>query len=286
MSAILRKIIPCQAARGQMPVANRLQKQQSRSIAKRDLRGPLGALILAVAILTIGFMFALYNSGGFTLGQQTKFEKYLNEKYGQEFVVENVRVTGAGLGIQGSWRGDAYPKSNPSLKFEISRSQTTGDINFDSFLQTLWTKQASSNVEDFLSEHLPENDGYYLLVMAGSTSSDFYRSVQGETPSLTEMLEKNRNKLSYNLSVRSVAKLTSGEPTDRQLNEAFKVISFAKKLNINKTSVGYAYRDSSYKKKDKVGQQMYQYRIRVEDENLRGIGTATDLNQYFSELTQ
>lgn len=254
----------------------------------KQQKGILGilAIALGVGIIAIGIISTMNKDKvpQENIDQANSMVQYLQDKYGQEFTVENVRAEGTGLGVKGTWMADAYPKSDPSLKFEIGRSQTTGGINFDSFLQTLWTKQASGDVENFLSEQLPENDGYYLRVMAGSTNSDFYKSLQGETPSLTEMLEKHRDQLSYNLSVRAVSKLTTEEPASEQLNAAFKVINFAKELDIDDTSAGYAYRDPSFTEKDKSGQQEYQYRIRVERENLKNIQAATDLSKYFSEL--
>lgn len=218
------------------------------------------------------------------MGQGARFTKYLNEKYGQEFMVENVRVEGVGLGVEGSWRADAYPKSNSSLKFEIGRDQTTGDINFDSFLQTLWTEQGSKEVEAFLTEQLPENDGYHLRIMAGPTTGQFYQSVQGTTPSLTDMLEKHRGQLSYNLIVRGVVHASTEEPGSERLDEAFKVASFARGVGIDRTNAGYIYRDSSFKEKDKVGQQLYQYSIGAENDSLRDLQTASDLNKYFKKL--
>lgn len=193
----------------------------------------IGSVLVVVAVVVFNV------AGGLRLGENIAFEQYLNKKYGQNFVAENVRVEGAGLGVKGSWMADAYPRSNPSLKFEIGRSQTTGNINVDSFLQVLWTEQGSSKVEAFLAEQLPRNDGYRLQIMAGSTTGEFYQSIQGKTPSLTEMLENHKDELSYNLIVRSVVHVSKEEPVSECLDEAFKVASFVKEMDVYRAKAGY-----------------------------------------------
>lgn len=44
------------------------------------------------------------------------------------------------------------------------------------------------------------------------------------------------------------------------------------------------YRDYSFEDKDKTEQQLYQYGISVENDNLRKLHTASDLNEYFKKL--
>ena len=261
------------------------QKQGNANINTSRKRIFAVSAIMMGAVLIVISAALFLSGGGAGMGQDARFTKYLNEKYGQEFVVENVRVTGAGLGVQGSWRGDAYPKSDPSIRFEVRGSQPTGEVDFETFLQTLWTKQASSSVEEFLSVQLPESEGFHLQVTAGSSvRSSFYQSVKGRTPNLAEMLDKHKDQLSYNLIVRGVVHVSAEEPASERLDEAFKVASFARGVGINRTNAGYIYRDSSFKEKDKVGQQLYQYSIGAENDGLRDLQTASDLNKYFKKL--
>lgn len=269
-----------------MPATRKVQSQETKKVGRhsperRRWTRSIVAIVLGIAAFCVIIFFLI---GGPARIEKGKFESYLNDKYGQAFIVENVRETGVSLGGKGNWTADAYPKADSSLDFEISRSQSTGHITMDKFLQALWTKQASKNVEAFLAEQLPENDGYFLQVTAGSPVDSFYKSIQGGTPDLDYMLEKHKDQLSYSLSVRAVSNLTTREPTAEQLNEALKVINFAKTLDIDDTRVGYMYRDPSFMEKDKIGQQRYQYGIQVESGDLNGIQTATDISKYFSKL--
>ena len=242
-------------------------------------------VILAGAAL-VAASATLFFSGGLGIGQGTRFTKYLNEKYGQEFVVENVRETGVGLGGKGAWVADAYPKSDLSLKFEIRRSQSTGEITMDKFLETLWTKQGSSDVEDFLAKELPESESYYLTISPGSPGSALYDFVQGSTLSLNEALKNHKDKLTYSLSVRSAISMDSviSEPSEAQLNNALKVVAFVRSKNIPLAAAFYNYREKYFDKRDEIGQQEYQYGIRVEEGVLQNINTASDLKKYFKVL--
>lgn len=241
--------------------------------------------IICAAMIIVGLVgVVLFFTGGGRVGQATRFTEYLNEKYGQAFVVENVRVSGAGLGVKGSWRADAYPKSDPSLKFEIRRSQTTNEIYYETFLQTLWTRQGSGDVEAFLSKELPSNEGYFLEIKPGSPGNVLYDSIQGDTPTLSEILEKNKDKIVYTLSVRSAVATNSEEPSAIQLENALKVVKFVKEKGINISSVRYTYRDSLFTEKNRAGEQQYQYSIYVERDELEEIDTLADLNKYFETI--
>ncbi len=269
-----------------MPVANKERKQQARNAnTKYGWRRPLGALIIAVMILAVGFIITLYTSGGITLGQQAQFEKYLNEKYGQEFVVENVRETGVSLGGKGSWEADAYPKSDSSLRFRIERSQTTNKISVDTFLQELWTKQGNDKVAAFISSEFPDNEGYFLTITPGSNPGiALYDSIQRTTPTLEDALGKYRDEIVYSLSVNDVTNVSSNEPSTVPLENAKRVVDFVKSQGAGISSVNYGYRDASFTERNRSGQQKYQYRIKLEREALQKISSPSDLKQYFEVI--
>lgn len=269
-----------------MPVANKESKQQAwNTNTKRSWRGPLGAFIIAVVIFAIGFIITLYNSGGITLGQRAKFEEYLNNKYSQEFVVEKVRVSGAGLGVKGSWRAHAYPKSDPTIRFEIRRSQTTGKIDYETFLQTSWTKQGLEEVETFLNKEFPEREYYSLRISPGNTpDSPFYGLVRGKTLSLRDALAGYNDGILYELVVNDVVTTTSNEPSELPLGRAMKLVDFVKAQGAGIPSVNYGYRDASFTDKNSSGQQKYQYRIKLEREALQKVNSSSDLKQHLAAI--
>lgn len=242
----------------------------------------IGAIIMGVVLIPIGA--ALFFNGGLGMSESARFTKYLNEKYGQEFVVENVTVVGEGLGVQGTWKADAYPKSDSSLRFDIRRDQSTGDISVDTFLTVLWTKQGAGEVKDFLAREIPENDGYILRIEPGKK---LYESIQGYVPSLATALEGDKSLIVYSLSVRNATDVSSSEPSGARLEDALKVVNFVKAKNITPASfVYYNYRDVSFNDRDNAGQQKYQYGVHLERDELKDVNTAADLEKYFQVLGQ
>lgn len=236
--------------------------------------------VVLVVVCVVTFLLA----GGPKISEKGRFENYLENKYGQTFVVENVREVGVTLGGKGAWEADAYPKSDPSMEFRIDRSQTTGKIDVDTFLEVLWSKQGSSDVEEFLSKELPSNEGFHLDITPGNPGNILYDSIHGQTPSFETILAQRASALSYSLSVYDVAKLSSNEPSDTQLENAWKVVSFVKDKGIPISYVRYGYRDPSFTLKNKVEQQQYQYTIHVSREELSNITKPTDLRKYFEAI--
>lgn len=269
-----------------MPAAGSQQGQQAQNTNASSKRHGWrrNTLIIGLIVAVIG-VAAFFILGGNMIGERIKMEKYLNDKYGQEFVVEDVHVRGAGLGVKGAWTAEAYPKSDPSTKFQIDRSQTTGEISVDTLLRVLWTKQGTDEVKTFLASELPNNEGYFLEIKPGSPGNILYDSIQGYTPTLSEILKKNKDKVIYTLSVRSAVTTNSEEePSSVQLENALKIVKFVKEKGINISSVRYTYRDSSFTEKNRTGEQQYQYSIHVERDELENITTSADLKKYFETI--
>lgn len=249
---------------------------------RHDLRN-----IIAIPILVLVGLIAVVGGLGIInhFSQQSKMNQYLDEKYGQEFVVENVGLRGGGLGVQGAWTGEAYPKSDPSLRFRIDKSQTTGKVSVDTFLQTLWTRQGTGEVATFLAKELPNNERYFLTITPGNNPGNaLYDSIQGKTPSLSDVLKDHNNGIVYNLTVNDITHTVSGEPSDASLENAMKIVNFVKAKGVDIPSVNYGYRDISFTERTNSGQQKYQYRIKLEREALQAINTSSDLRQYFEVI--
>lgn len=268
-----------------MPTKASSKKQlqnSSNDLKKKKVtlkHGIIGIILLIIA----GLVF--YWSFGERMIEKTQMESYLKDKYGQEFVVEDVHVTGTGLGMKGAWTAEAYPKLDSSIKFRIDRSQTTDTISVDQFLEKLWSKQGSAEVEAFLAEEFPNNEGYVLKITPGSPVSSWYKSIQGETPNLAKVLKEHPDHLSYSLSVRDVVMAEGETPSTTQLNNALKVVNFVKsKGATSEAYINYGYRDASYISYNHAGQQRYQYQIKLERDELQNINTSDDLRRYFEVI--
>ena len=230
--------------------------------------------------LTVGY---LYLTHGGTIGQKPLFEQYLKDKYGQEFVVEDVVISGSRLGGEGYWVADAHPKSDPALHFSISRSQSTWKIDKDTFLQTLWTKEGTSEAQKFVDITFPNNGGFYLRISPGSVNDSSYQAVRGKVPTLAEA-RKDKLAIAYTLYVDDVRTALSDEPSEGALQSAMKVTDFVKSQGVISPTAGYRYRDSSFTQPNSAKRRLPQYGFEVKRDQLLDINTADDLRDYFRKF--
>lgn len=97
-----------------------------------------------------------------------QMEQFLKKEYGKEFVVNGVHYVYQYLGGSLLIRGTAYPKDDPSLKFEIGRN--ANDNIFlknktyrETYIQDLWEKQKKEELQSLLKTDLiwPSIAAYY-----------------------------------------------------------------------------------------------------------------------------
>lgn len=208
--------------------------------------------------------------------EQQKMETYLKDKYGQEFVVKNVRVTGSGLGVTGSIRGDAYPKNDPSLKFELRKPEDKNFYDYDSFLTELWSRQGREQVDKFAKE-LGNVRSYELRI---ATDTSFSRTLRSHTPSFSEIQTKGKPVFSYTLNISSTIPATDNEPSESELIRALKVKEFVAAQKSPNPEFTYTYRSPDFRAKD--GKSHDQYVITARStEILNAIRQPGDLRQYF-----
>lgn len=213
--------------------------------------------------------------------ERKKMEGYLEEKYGQEFVVNNVRVTGGGLGVKGSIRGDAYPMKDPSLKFEIRKPQDYKDPNFydfETFLEVLWSRQAQKEIDNFIKNSISDIKEYTVNITPSSKLQD---SIQGYTPSFPKIKLDFPDEYSYNLSVMSATTPASGEPSVKELNRAFDLLLFVRSQHASYSELNYYYSSSNVNQNAKKG--FIQYQFHIEDSAVETVKQPKDLRAYFTK---
>lgn len=98
-----------------------------------------GVLFCAACLVVSWFMF------GENSFNELKMVEYLNSKYKEDFVVDNVRREGSGLGVAGQLTADARSKNG--LTFEVGLYSDGG--MYDTYMESLWTREASSEVEKY-----------------------------------------------------------------------------------------------------------------------------------------
>lgn len=272
---------------GGADMADKVKQQPSKKLKTK--RGLVILLIVAAIVVFITLLLVIFTRAYETTPlQNASMTSYLDKKYGQDFVVQNVRLEGAGLGAEGEIVADAYPKNDPSVKFKISKTESNwaNDTYFrDAFLTTLWTKQAKPAVETFLKQTMPGLDDYQLTVGV-SVGDSLYKNVNGSTPSFSDILQKGETGFSYDLSVRAAGQMTQSEPSEPQLEYAFKLLTFVRQQGSVAPSLEYVYRDTNFHETySQTGTQAYQYKITLSSSAIKLINSPSDLKQYFEGIT-
>lgn len=260
------------------PSANNLKSnipnKQSTILNKTKNKTLIVWSIFAVLLLIIAvFQFM---GGSVNNSEQKKMEAYLREKYGQDFVVKNVRTTGNGFGVLGSVRADVYPESDPSLKFELRRPENKDRYDYDSFLNELWSKEGRKQVDDFVKK-LGDVKRYSLAIR---TNVDFSNTLRGYTPSFSEVQKRDQTVFSYTLDISSRTVGASNEPSDIELERAFKVVEFVKGQHSVNPGASYTYSGKDFGANNN---QIYdQYIISVKgNDSFNSINQPFDLRKSF-----
>lgn len=242
----------------------------------------LGAIITALLFLVL---YAA--SGQITIGQKGAFERYLKDKYGQEFVVGDVRVEGSGLGVEGDPVAEAYPVSDPSLSFKVwNRGNFTSGSNSyaDTYAQLYWSKQGKEHFETQIKQKIPDVESIAFSVTGGIDQNFFdlksYPFI-GSIPRVEQVLKEYPDKLDVTFAVHS--KATTGfesQPSIGELRRAYSVILFAKDINITSGNIGYTYTGKS------DNETLSRYAIVINAKQLSAITDPKQLNEYFRKINE
>lgn len=228
----------------------------------------IGALLALLIVIVASFAF--YLTIGWKMAEERKMTDYLQDRYGKEFVVNNIRITGSGIGVEGSIRGDAYPKSDPTLKFELRKSQASNDYDYDSYLSVLWSRQGRSEAEGFMKT-IGGVRSYELKI---DTSVSFSGKLIRNTPSLQEITQTPKP-YSYFLAISSVLPVTESQPSDTELRRAYEVVQFIKSQSAAESGMQYSYGSSDAKEGAR-----YAFTLKRKEE-INSVKQPSDLKAYF-----
>jgi len=186
-------------------------------------------------------------------------EDYLRKKYGKEFVVNRVGYIPSYYGDGLKIKGVAYPKDDPSLKFDIIRDASGGVFGeypmygeTPSYIKNLWSRQTREKVKEIL-----KND----LVWTGIFFRHKKEELYGRTVSIdkAEKLFENRMELyisyvvfvspeEYRNKFTDFKNLVNGELSQDQANDLYETISKLKNDKYKKVTVIIRYFNKDYQK--------------------------------------
>lgn len=125
--------------------------------------------VAAGVVVLIAATYLLIN--GSIMIEQYKMAQYLKEKYGKEFVVENYRIEGGGIGVEGDPTADAYLSSkNEDIRFKV---WDYGNVNEgthqyrDDYINQRWNKEYSNEIRPKLKSILNSDVVYRVSTGLG-----------------------------------------------------------------------------------------------------------------------
>ena len=233
---------------------------------------------IPITTVLIG-VFLYWVVGGSGMSEQAKMATYLKEKYGKEFVVENYRVEGAGLGVEGDPTADARSVDEASLKFEVW-DRGSGQFS-DDYLSYLWSKEARRKLDSFVQATFPRADEFLVSVAPRDTVN--FKFSRGTTPSIEEALDKYGDQMLYSVTVKNTVHVADTEPSKEQLIQALKLFNYVSAQPVGLPRAYYLYKYPDFTQFDQAGKQQYQFSINAEGKELRDVN-AENIKPYYEKL--
>lgn len=222
---------------------------------------------------------------GYTWINQQRMERSLETRYSQDFVVKwpehkNQILIGAG----GSYESEAYPVSDPSLKFKVEATEAPDTELFgsivDDYPMTVWEKQETNRLKPIINNLFR---GYYkdFEVRLGNMSGDSEDiPIRGTVPSFKDAVRQYGQTVHYTLTINNTAPQTNVEASKQQIAERI----LALKNYVPASSVNFQFNYLVNTKQDST--YIYLYGVSFGDNNFsQVIDAATIVNDFKATTT-
>lgn len=237
-------------------------KTPANKVVNKRRRNPiLWALLALVGVVVVGWMalhFLLYGASDGIGGMK----KYLENKYGQEFVVENYRVEGAGLGVEGDPVADAYPVNDENLSFRVV---DTGEYKagkhsyYDTYPDKLWSAKIEGRLNSMVNDVFGDGVGISQIELNSDISVG--RDINGHIPGYEEAFSK------YGKKIYLTIRLKGGSARSDISEKIFAFILSARELEV---SLAIHYEDT-------------QSALWMEDNAIQQVDTPNDILKYVKD---
>jgi len=190
-----------------------------------------GAIVLLVILTTIIISFT---QGGTMTKEQAAMERYLEEKYRQEFVVEKPKYTHGGFGVDGIWVATAHPKNDPSLVFDMDGVKDLSKI-YDQYIAALWSKEQTQRIQPEVEKIYGKDTTTKVtvrIVFSGDIAQDTTLTASGYEEAKAKYADRG---LYYEYNI--VASSASGTSTEAR--RIYELIELARKNEVGKSGVRY-----------------------------------------------
>ncbi len=205
---------------------------QRTTLSQPVSKKKLGIIIVGIIVFLFGLGVIGKMTGVLMTSEQEKMQTYLEEKYGEKFVVGKATYKNGGFGIEGVWGAEAYPVQSKDIKFHVGSYQ---EKYSDYYVAALWTKQAEKEMQ-------PVIDRIY-----GKDSSIIIKLGIWTTPPLTDVATKKSptfkeakildNGFSYNIAVTNDQ--ASNDDLQADINKISLLVDELQSQGVKQFSIDY-----------------------------------------------
>jgi len=221
-----------------MPIAKKQQVKKGNTASPKKHKWYKGVIVIVAGLALIGVVL-FYIIGGSTAGEKTGMERYLKDKYGQDFKVVDIRNRASMIGDPGQLFGTGSPSNNSDLTFEVGKTLKTG-IYFDGYSGAVWANEEHPKVEAFLQtlygSSVPSFD-LTTRILTPNTPDP----IKGEVPSINEAMSRYKDSFYYSLTVKLTVdnELSQDEMKDHK-EKIKQIVGFVLAKNVSSQAVRYA----------------------------------------------
>ena len=217
---------------GQETPVNEIPPSKKHKWYKRIFIITAGLALISVALF--------YIVGGSMTTDETNMEKYLQDKYGQEFDVTDLKDRAVALGDPGQRVGIGHPISDSGLTFEVGKNRKTG-VYFDGYSGAVWEREERPRVAAFLQ-----------TIYSASTTPNFDLTthiptpaapdpIRGKVPNINDAMTRYKENFFYSLTLKLTAdRELSQDEIETHIAHLKEVIKFLLEKNVSHPMIRYA----------------------------------------------
>lgn len=171
---------------------------------------------------------------------QASMKEYLQNRYGQEFVVEKPKKNGGGLGVEGHLDAVAYPKNDKTIRFMVMSSSS--GIS-DGYAGALWTNEERKRLQPVVSEVFSDRVQWEVDIQSSMSVQTRNINISGKVPLFNDAADKYGKQIPYNITVSELSNRNLS--TKEKITAVDKLLVLADKLPA-KTDTVITYKSADY----------------------------------------
>jgi len=232
-------------------------------------------IVILLSALAIVFFFSHYIMWP---GTSKSLEQYLDNKYKDTFIVENVHRGSQDFGAPVYTSADAYPTNNPQIKFKISKSPANEYT--DTYLKVLWTSQEHAKIEQDIKT-LEPSGRHYTINVTISPQASLIERVSG-TPSYTEGKKLSVKEIS--LTIQLEDQVTYSDSQQQEYAQfIYKIVQLYGRNPALETSIYYSGYGAATKGKNENTKIEPGYICDLSPDDIAEIKTSSDIAKCFRQ---